>query len=57
MQEIFAVQVLPNIRFPEMLEWDDPHLASSYVLPDEALAEVALPGQGEPPAEPGPRAV
>ena len=42
-QEIFAVQVLPNIRFPEMLEWDDPHLALSYVLPDEALAEVALP--------------
>jgi len=52
-QEIFAVQVLPNIRFPEMLEWDDRHLASSYVLPDEALAEVALPEQGESSAEPG----
>jgi len=44
-QEIFAVQVLPNICFPEMLEWNDPRLASSYVLPDEALAEVALPSE------------
>jgi uncharacterized protein (TIGR03032 family) len=42
-QEIFAVQVLPNISYPEMLLWDDPRLASSYVLPDEALADVALP--------------
>ena len=39
-QEIFAVQVLPNIRFPEMLEWTDDRLKHSYVLPDEALAAV-----------------
>jgi uncharacterized protein (TIGR03032 family) len=39
-QEIFAVHVLHGIRFPEMLEWDDAHLAHSYVLPDEALADV-----------------
>jgi uncharacterized protein (TIGR03032 family) len=39
-QEIFAVQVLPNIRFPEMLEWTDERLKHSYVLPDEALAAV-----------------
>ena len=42
-QEIFAVQVLPGIRFPEMLEWGDPRLANTYVLPDAALAEVARP--------------
>ena len=39
-QEIFAVQVLPNIHFPEMLEWNDDRIKNSYVLPDDALAEV-----------------
>jgi uncharacterized protein (TIGR03032 family) len=39
-QEIFAVHVLHGIRFPEVLEWDDAHLAHSYMLPDEALADV-----------------
>ncbi|MDT9341801.1 TIGR03032 family protein, partial [Trichodesmium erythraeum 21-75] len=38
-QEIFSVAVLPNIRFPEIIEWDENLLANSYVLPDEALAE------------------
>lgn len=38
-QEIFAVQILPA-RFPEMLEWGDKLLATSYVVPDEALADV-----------------
>jgi len=42
-QEIFAVQVLRGIRFPELLEWNDERMAHSYVLPDEALAEVVLP--------------
>jgi uncharacterized protein (TIGR03032 family) len=42
-QEIFAVQVLRGIRFPELLEWSDERMAHSYVLPDEALAEVVLP--------------
>ncbi|MEM7114421.1 MAG: TIGR03032 family protein [Chloroflexota bacterium] len=42
-QEIFAVQILRNIRFPDMLEFGDPRLANSYVLPDEALGDVALP--------------
>ena len=42
-QEIFAVQVLPGIRFPEVLEWGDARLAHTYVLPDAALAEVARP--------------
>jgi len=41
-QEIFAVQILRNTRFPELLEWGDEHLGNSYVLPDEALAEVAI---------------
>ncbi len=39
-QEIFAVQVLPGVRFPEMLEWNDERLKHSYVLPDDALREV-----------------
>lgn len=41
-QEIFAVQVLPNARFPEMLEWNDDRIKHSYVLPDEALAAVPV---------------
>jgi uncharacterized protein (TIGR03032 family) len=42
-QEIFAVQVLPGLRFPEVLEWQDERLAYTYVLPDAALTEVARP--------------
>lgn len=41
-QEIFAVQVLPGIRFPELLEWNDELVKSSYVLPDKDLAEVKI---------------
>ncbi|MBX3015410.1 MAG: TIGR03032 family protein [Caldilineaceae bacterium] len=40
-QEIFSVKVLPNTRYPEILEWNDPKMAYSYVLPDAALAETA----------------
>ncbi len=46
-QEIFAVQVLPGLRFPQLLEWDDERLAHSYVLPDEALSQVKLPSEEE----------
>ena len=46
-QEIFAVQVLRNARFPEMLEFNDARLAQSYVLPDEALKQVHLPTEEE----------
>ena len=46
-QEIFAVQVLRGMRFPELLEWNDRRLADSYVLPDEALADVVLPTEEE----------
>ena len=35
-----AVQVLWNSRFPEMLEFGDKLLDTSYVVPDEALADV-----------------
>ncbi len=38
-QEIFAVQVLPGIRFPEIAEADH-LLANTYVVPDAALAAV-----------------
>jgi hypothetical protein len=46
-QEIFAVQVLPNTRFPAVLEWSDARLAHTYVLPDAALAEVARPAAAD----------
>lgn len=39
-QEIFAVSVLPGLRFPELIEWDETLLSNSFVLPNEALAEV-----------------
>ena len=42
-QDIFAGQFLSAMRFPELLEWSDQHLANSYVLPDEALADVVMP--------------
>ncbi len=47
MQEIFAVQVLRGMRFPELLEWNDERLGRSYVLPDEALADVVLRNKSE----------
>jgi uncharacterized protein (TIGR03032 family) len=42
-QEIFGVQVVPQVRFPELLV-DDPLLASTYILPDQALADLAPRG-------------
>ncbi|NER80431.1 MAG: TIGR03032 family protein [Leptolyngbya sp. SIO1D8] len=41
-QEIFAVQVLPGMRFPELFVNENEFLKTSYVLPDAALAEVEL---------------
>jgi uncharacterized protein (TIGR03032 family) len=38
-QEIFAVQVLDGIRFPEVVT-DDDRLTGAFVLPDEALSQV-----------------
>lgn len=42
-QEIFAVQVLPGVRFPELLTDDEKVLSSSFVLPNAALADLARP--------------
>ncbi len=39
-QEIFAVQVLPDIRYPEVINEPGDPLNSSFVLPDDALAQV-----------------
>jgi uncharacterized protein (TIGR03032 family) len=38
-QEIFGVEVVPA-RYPEILEDNHPRLNDSYVVPDEALADV-----------------
>jgi uncharacterized protein (TIGR03032 family) len=40
-QEIFAVGVLPGLRYPDLINEDEEILANSFVLPDESLAEVA----------------
>lgn len=46
-QEIFAVQAIPGITFPEIINEQSDLLSSAYVLPDEALAEVAYTPQSE----------
>ncbi|HUS24627.1 MAG TPA: TIGR03032 family protein [Candidatus Binatia bacterium] len=40
-QEIFAVKALPGAHCPEILEVHDKMAESCYVLPDDALAQVA----------------
>ena len=39
-QEIFAVEVLPAMRYPDVITEDKELLARSFVLPDDALADV-----------------
>jgi len=39
-QEIFAVQVLHGIRFPDIADWGDERISNSYIVPDDALADV-----------------
>lgn len=40
-QEVFAVRVLPGVRYPELLNEDDAEpIANSFVLPDDALRDV-----------------
>jgi uncharacterized protein (TIGR03032 family) len=42
-QEIFAVEVLPNCCFPELIDGGNEDLINhSYLLPEKALAEVSL---------------
>ncbi|MEM7343376.1 MAG: TIGR03032 family protein [Chloroflexota bacterium] len=45
-QEIFAVQVLRGVRFPEIMDWTDEKVIHAYVLPDEALADVPQERRG-----------
>ena len=47
-QEIFAVHALRGVTFPEIMEWEDERVSHSYVLPDEALADVPGEGAGGP---------
>jgi uncharacterized protein (TIGR03032 family) len=42
-QEIFAVQVMPGRRWPELANDDPQLLANSFVVPNEGLTEVAGP--------------
>ena len=39
-QEVFAVQVLPGKRYPELINDDKNLMENSFVLPDEALSDV-----------------
>ena len=39
-QEVFAVQVLPGRRYPELINDDAKLLENSFVVPDAALADV-----------------
>jgi uncharacterized protein (TIGR03032 family) len=39
-QEVFAVQVLPGKRYPELINDDQKLMENSFVLPDEALQDV-----------------
>jgi uncharacterized protein (TIGR03032 family) len=41
-QEIFSVQVLSGRRFPDVINDDNALIADSFVLPDPALADVAV---------------
>jgi len=52
LQEIFAVTVLPGVRFPDLINDDDKLISDSFVLPDDALRAVPadmrspVPGAG-----------
>ncbi|MBI2214837.1 MAG: TIGR03032 family protein [Acidobacteria bacterium] len=41
-QEIFDVQILPGLRFPELVEPSSPWVKGSFVLPDEAVREAVI---------------
>jgi uncharacterized protein (TIGR03032 family) len=42
-QEVFAVQILPGKRYPDLINDDAKLLENSFVLPDEALRDVPDP--------------
>jgi uncharacterized protein (TIGR03032 family) len=52
-QEIFAVQAVPGVLFPEIVHEGD-LLASAYALPEKALKEVDFSAPPPPPEPPGP---
>jgi uncharacterized protein (TIGR03032 family) len=39
-QEIFAVQILSGVRFPDLLDDSNPLIDDSFVLPEESLPAV-----------------
>jgi uncharacterized protein (TIGR03032 family) len=41
-QEIFAVQVLPQLRYPEVINDDDAILSRAFVVPEQATAPVPI---------------
>ena len=41
-QEIFAVALLPGMRFPDLINDDAELVGSSFVLPDDALRDVPV---------------
>jgi len=51
-QEVFAVTVAPNKRYPDVIDEHDERINGSFILPDEALAQVsaALRDPVKPPA-------
>jgi uncharacterized protein (TIGR03032 family) len=49
-QEIFAVQAVPGVLFPEIVN-EGELLGNSYALPDKALKEVALSAPAPPPVD------
>jgi uncharacterized protein (TIGR03032 family) len=51
-QEVFAVQVLPNRRFPELINDDAKLLENSFVVPDAALADVPAALRGHARTDP-----
>jgi uncharacterized protein (TIGR03032 family) len=40
-QEVFAVQVLPGARFPELINDNDALIRDSFILPPESMGDVA----------------
>ncbi len=52
-QEVFAVTVLPDRRFPELINDDETLLENSFVVPDAALADRAGVAAGHGRTDPG----
>ena len=50
LQEVFAVQTLPGVRYPDLINDDNRLLANSFVLPENALKVVPEPLRSSYPA-------